>query len=310
MADPKATTTEEQESADDGPSPFQIALGFFILPLLLVIAGVGVFLLFGVLAHDSAPPEEYLSQINGRGINEPWQAAFHLSQQLQFDDSLQGDPEFAARVVRTMERAEDPRVNRFLAIALGRIGHQDAVPALVAQLQAEDAEVRLNSLWALGKIGHDEAAAPVAERLQDRDEAVRTMAGYVLGVLGDPSTREPLEVALNDPVTAVRFNAAVALGLMGDPAALPVLARMIDRDHLAALPEFGPDDRSTTIVAALRALEVLGAGGLEERLRELRDDDPDLQVREAARQVLAAANRSAESATALLTPEPVIHHHE
>jgi HEAT repeat protein len=286
----------------DEPSPFKVALGFFILPLLLVIGGIGVFLLFGVLAHDDVDPADYLPEINGRGINEPWQAAFHLSQQLQFNEELHGDEAFARQVVDALANADadDPRVNRFLAIALGRIGHPVAVPVLMEQLNHPDDEVRVNSLWALGVIGDDQAADAVAGQLQAEADGVRTMAAYVLGTLQSPQAAEALRVALNDPVPSVRWNAAVALGMIEDPAGLEVLERIIDRGYLAEVPGVAENEHSGIMLAALAALEKLGAPGLENLLTNLQDSDSDPRVREAARRVLAAARESSASDLALL----------
>ncbi len=295
--DPETPEAEEPE-----PSPLRIALGFFILPLLLVIGGISVFLMFGVLAHEDVDPADYLQEINGRGINEPWQAAFHLSQQLQFNDELRGDEAFAQEVVDSMEQAGDgdPRVRRFLAIALGRIDHPVAVPVLLAHLDDDDAEVQVNSLWALGSIGDSSSAMAIAGQLQANDDEVRTMAAYVLGVLGDASTAPQLRAVLNDPLPAIRWNAAVALGLMNDDAGAEQLGRMIDRDYLAEVPGVVENDHAPAMLAALAALERLGAAGLDDRLETLQDSDPDPRVRDAARKALAAARGSATNELALL----------
>ncbi len=284
--EPEATESEEAE-----PSPFKIALGFFILPLLLVIGGISVFLMFGVLAHENVDPAEYLPEINGRGINEPWQAAFHLSQQLQFNDELHGDQDFAEQVVDSMEKAEeaDPRIRRFLAIALGRIGHTVAVPTLVGRLADNDTEVRVNALWALGIIGDASAAGPVAEQLAADSADVRTMAAYVLGVFREPATSPQLQVALGDPIPAVRWNSAVALGLMQDASGAALLGQMIDRSYLEGTPGVVASDHATTMLAALVALEQLGPAGLDERLTALQESDPDPRIRDAARKALIAA---------------------
>ena len=300
------TTTPEPEAPESDeaePSPFRVALGFFILPLLLVIGGISIFLMFGVLAHEETDPVEYLQEINGRGINEPWQAAFHLSQQLQFNDELHGDEAFAQQVVDAMAQASDddgdPRVRRFLAVALGRIGHPVAVPTLMEHLSDEDAEVQVNSLWALGSIGDATAATAVADQLQAKDAEVRTMAAYILGVLGEPATAPQLRVVLNDPLPAIRWNAAVALGLMADDAGVDLLGRMIDREYLAEVPGVVVNDHATTMLAALAALEQLGAAGLDDRLTTLQDSDPDPRVRDAARKALAASRASATNELAL-----------
>ena len=295
----EATPLDAPENdAENGeePTPLKVALAFFIVPLLLVIGGVGVFLLFGVLAHETAHPADYLPEINGRGINEPWQAAFHLSQQLQFNEELKGDAEFAAEVIRAMENASDgdPRVRRFLAIALGRIEHVSAVPVLTAHLQDVDPEVRVNSLWGLGALGDPDAAPAAALLLQDEIADVRTMASYVLGALANPATSTALQIALNDPVAAVRFNSAVALGMMGDAAGLDLLTLMIDREYLASVPGMVDTDQSATLLAALAAIRHLGSPNLASQLARVRDTDPDTRVREAAREALMAV-RSADA---------------
>ena len=130
------------------------------------------------------------------------------------------------------------------------------------------------------------------------------MAAYVLGVLEDPSAERPLRVALNDSVPAVRWNAAVALAMLGHGGGVETLRRMIDRQHLSSVPGINSQDHSTTMLAALRALERLGAGGFEDKLTDLRDTDPDLRVREAARRVLSAPQGSmTRDASTLLAQE-------
>ena len=42
---------ERQEDSGE-PSPLRVALGFFILPMLLVFGAIGVFLLFGFIANE------------------------------------------------------------------------------------------------------------------------------------------------------------------------------------------------------------------------------------------------------------------
>jgi len=306
MTDPNVPESSETLDDTDEPSPFRIALGFFILPLLMVAAGIGLFMMFGVLAHDNADPGDYLPALSGNGINEPWQAAFHLSQQLQYNEQLIGDAEFTGQVVDALQRADggDPRVRRFLSIALGRLEHPSAVPVLMTTTRDEDSETRVNATWALGVIGDPSAATAIVELLDDDVPAVRTMAAYVLGVLANPTAERPLRIALNDTVPAVRWNAAVALAMLGHDGGLETLQRMIDRDHLSSVPGVNAQDHGTTMLAALRAMERLGAGGFEDKLTDLRDTDPDLRIREAARRVLSARQGSvARDVSTLLAQE-------
>jgi HEAT repeat protein len=284
---------DRPEDSEDSPSPLRVALGFFILPMLLVAGAVTVFLLFGLIAHEDKSIDEYLAEVTGGGINEPWQGAFGLANKLVQDESLQGDPAIARRIAAALEHANagDPQVRTFLLLALGRVGHPDSIPVLVGYLDDPDADARLKTLWSIGNIGAPAAGAStpaVIERLRrDDDPGVRGYSAYVLGTLDDGRAVEPLEVALNDSVGQVRFNAAVALARLGSDAGMPELRRMIDREYLAG-SELNPQQQQDAIVAAVQAFALLRAPDVQDDLGNLRDNDPDARVREAARAALAA----------------------
>jgi len=288
------TTAAEPEGSEETAesSRFQVAMGFFILPLLLVVGAIAVFLLFGVIAHEDKPAGEYLAEVTGGGINEPWQAAFHLAQMLAVDDSLRGDENTANAIARALEHhnAEDPQVRQFLVLALGSVGHPSSVAVLVPLLDDDDADVRLKALMALGSIGAPAAskAAPgVADLLDDEDVGIRTYAAYLLGMLEDEAAVGSLRVALNDAAFQVRGNAAVALARLGDDAGLGELRKMIDRTYLGNNPDLSPQQQQDAMIAAIQALGLLDARETEEELQEVHDNDPDLRVRETARLVLA-----------------------
>lgn len=289
---------QRPDEDEDSPSPLRVALGFFILPMLLVIGAVGVFLLFGLIAHEDKSVEEYLAEVTGGGINEPWQGAFGLANKLAQDDSLQGDPALARLIANTLDHpnAADPQVRTFLLLALGRVGHTDSVPLLVEYLDDPDADVRLKTLWSIGNIGAPAAsqtAGAVSGRLADDEDAgVRAYSAYVLGTLDDQSAVVPLEVALNDAAITVRFNAAVALARLGDDAGMEELRRMIDREYLVSIGDLNPQQQQDTMVAAMQSFVMLQRPDVQDELTELRDNDPDARVRETARSALASLYRS------------------
>ncbi len=288
------TTAPEPEGSEETAesSRLQVAMGFFILPLLIVVGGIAVFLLFGVIAHENKPAGEYLAEVTGGGINEPWQAAFHLAQMLAVDDSLRGDEDTANAIARALQHrnAEDPQVRQFLVLALGSVGHSSSVTVLVPILEDADADVRLRALMAVGSIGTPAASAAVpavADLLDDEDVGIRTYAAYLLGTLEETFAVGSLTVALNDPAFQVRGNAAVALARLGDDAGLDELRRMIDRTYLGANPDLSPQQQQDAMIAAIQALGLLNARETEEQLQDVHDNDPDLRVRETARLVLA-----------------------
>ncbi len=273
-------------------SRLQVAMGFFILPLLIALGAVAVFLLFGVIAHEDKPAAEYLAEVTGGGINEPWQAAFHLAQMLAVDDSLRGDEDTANAIARALEHrnAENPQVRQFLVLALGSVGHPSSVEVLVPLLDDEDSDVRLKALMALGNIGApaSSAAVPeVADLLDDEDVGIRTYAAYLLGMLEDEAAVGSLTVALNDAAFPVRGNAAVALARLGNDAGLDELRKMIDRTYLGDHPDLSPQQQQDAMIAAIQALGIIDAREAREQLQNVHENDPDLRVRETARLVLA-----------------------
>ncbi|MGD8328638.1 MAG: HEAT repeat domain-containing protein [Acidobacteriota bacterium] len=290
---------ERPEETDDSANPLRVALGFFIFPMLLVIGAVGVFLLFGLIAHEDKTAQEYLAEVTGGGINEPWQGAFGLANLLAQDDSLRGDPAIAQLIANALDHpnAEDPQVRTFLLLALGRVGDPDSIPLLTGYLDDPDADVRLKTLWAIGNIGAPAAQQSVpqlVERLTDEDAAVRGYSAYVLGTLDDQRAVDPLEVALNDPVGQVRFNAAVALARLGSDAGMEELHRMIDRKYLVDSGELNAQQQQDAMVAAIQALTMLRAMDVRDELNDLLENDPDARVREAARAALASIYRSSQ----------------
>ncbi len=290
---------ERPEDGDDSASSLRVALGFFIVPMLLVFAAVGVFLLFGLIAHEDKSVDEYLAEVTGGGINEPWQGAFGLANKLVQDESLHGDPAIAQRIADTLEspNAEaDPQVRAYLLLALGRIGHESSIPVLIEHLGDPDADVRLKSLWSLGNIGaagESDTSEAVAAMLDDEDEGVRGYAAYVLGTLGNPTSGSALEIALNDPAGQVRWNAAVALARLGSDAGREELRRMIDRDYLIGNGELNAQQQQDAMVAAIQAITMLQLQDFQDELSNIRDNDPDARVRETARAALVSLGRLA-----------------
>lgn len=291
------TALDDVEHPEDSaePSGLQIALGFFILPMLLVFGAIGVFLLFGLIAHEDKTVDEYLAEVTGGGINEPWQGAFGLANKLARDESLHDDPVVARHIADALDRpsAQDPQVRTFLLLALGSVGHESSVSVVVEYLDDPDATVRLNAIASISNIGvpaATAAAAQVAELLSDDDQAVRGYSAYVLGTLENPDAINPLEVALNDQAGQVRWNAAVALARLGNDAGLVELRHMIDRDYLVATGELDLQQQQDAMLAAIQAFAMIGVDSAVGELNDVRDNDPDLRVREAARIALSSAH--------------------
>src|SRR5712691_4962544 len=143
-------------------TPF-LVLQFFIFPLAIVAVCVTVFVIFGLIASEGKGPRQYLDEVRTGSANRRWQAAFELTKVLQaHKDPALKDPRFVDEAVRTFRESasDDPRVRRYLALALGRLGDRRAVPALLLAAKDSapdgahpDPETQIYAVWALGAIG-------------------------------------------------------------------------------------------------------------------------------------------------------------
>lgn len=295
--EPLAGTAASEEPPVRQSTPF-LVLQFFIFPLSIVAVCVAVFVVFGMIASEGKGAREHLADVRTGGANRRWQAAFELAKLLQAGkDPALTDPAFTGEVSKVFEEAsgDDPRVRRYLALALGRIGDRRAVPALLkavddagAEGSRADPETQVYAVWALGVIGDPQAVPRLVALARSDDAGLRKAAVHALGAFASEASREALVTALSDPVTDVRWNAAVALARRRDPGAVPVLLGMMDRGELAGVPGLTDEQRSEAMVQAVEAAAVLHEARLDEAIRRLRDSDPDLKVRQAAHAVMAS----------------------
>ncbi len=86
-------------------------------------------------------------------------------------------------------------------------------PDLVLLLNDTEARTRRRAAIAIGRVGLPEAVPALVKVMQaDADPEVRQMAAFALGLIGDQSAVEPLRAALADPLPLVAGRAAEALG--------------------------------------------------------------------------------------------------
>jgi HEAT repeat protein len=195
------------------------------------------------------------------------------------------------------------------AKALGLIGAEDAVPALIKQLADPNSTVRLRVVRALSRIGDARAARPLAKLLaSEEDDAVREETAGGLGTQGlvGPAVVDACVRALSDESRSVRSRAARALGRLASPrGALPLVGALGDgywsvrRDAENSIMNLGPRAVPPLIdalgskkpVVRLRASRILGAIGdrrARSPIRKLLDQESNDEVKEAARLALAA----------------------
>ena len=287
-----APPSADDELTEDPRGAGKLIARFFLLPLTVVVAAVGIFLVFNYMTFERRGPRDYLQEVRGGTANRRWQAAFELSRSL---GNLPPE-ERAALCVQTLrvfetlspKRPDDLLVRRYLVLVLGRLGEPAAVPALLQAAKADDSDTRLYAVWALGKIGGSSGFETVLESSQSEDPGARKMAAYVLGALGDKRAVPRLQVLAEDRVADVRWNAAIALGSLGDPSGLAVLRAMLDRADLARQAELSSEQSEAAMSNAMKALVLLHDVESLPALDRLAREDPNLRVRDAARKAADA----------------------
>jgi hypothetical protein len=290
----------EDSSSEGPPSPEEeapasgrgTAFRFFLLPLLVVGTAVAVFWIFSRMTFERRSPADYLEEVRGGTANRRWQAAFELSRSLPNLEPPEREA-LAAETLRIFKalsptRPDDVPVRRYLVLVLGKLSDPAALEPLLAATRDPDEDTRLYAVWALGKLGDARALPAVTEASLSEDAGMRKMAAYVLGQLHDKSAAPRLEVLLGDPIADVRWNAAIALASLGDGAGLPVLRSMIDREALGRQASLTADQAETAMVGAAKALAMLRDPESRPLLEKAAKEDPNLRVRAAARDALAA----------------------
>ena len=288
----------EREDATRNPlvAAPALAVQFFLIPLAVVGIAVMVYVGFRALLTDRRTAQDYLAEVRNGGSDRRWPAAYELSR-LMADPKVRADPALAPELVKAFDDTpdSDPRVKRYLALAIGRLDPPlpaRAVERLTGALESADDETRISAIWALGSSG-DASVVPRLISLYDSpDQGVRKMAVYALGALPGEAQLATLRTALQDPVHDVRWNAAVALARKGSHDGVPVLQQMLDREYVehavtrAVRQDEDADPIADVMISGLRAAATLKDEALKPSVTSLSRTDRSMRVRQAALEAL------------------------
>ena len=292
-----------------------LAVQFFLIPLVVVGVMVLVYVGFRSMLGESRTARDYLAEVQNGGTHRRWPAAYELSRMMD-DPKVRADRALAPALVNAFERAkdDDPRIRRYLALAIGRLDPPlptGAIKVLLESLDEPDqvpnqdlmsrlsgwsgtaaGEVRISAIWALGSSGDPSVTPRLQALYESPDAGVRKMVVYALGALPGEVQVDTLRGALLDTAPDVRWNAAVALARHGDRQGSGVIRQMIDRAYVeqAVKRDVGQDEDRDPIadvmISGLRAAAVLKDGTLREPITVLSQQDRSMKVRQAALEAL------------------------
>ena len=273
-----------------------LAVQFFLIPLAVVGMVVLFYGGFRMLVTNERTPEEVLNDVRSGGRERRWPAAYELSKLLSNPDIEAAHPGLGEAIVQAFQDSEgdDPRVRRYLALAIGRLKNppEGALDKLVAGLSDPDTETAISVIWALATLGDPSVRDEIHAMYGSADAGVRKMAVYALGALPHDGDASTLRNALDDPEPDVQWNAAVALARLGRSDGLRVLERMLDRAYVernvTRIPTANDalDPVSEVMVIGLRSVGALEAHDLRDAVQVLSEGDENLRVREVALRTL------------------------
>mgnify|MGYP001177512309 FL=1 len=290
---------ERDGQASEVQSVPMLAVQFFLIPLAVVVAVILVYGGFRWLLNDERTPQEYLSDIRVGGRERRWPAAFELSRLMADPEVQAAEPSLGPALVSAFVESEndDPRVRRYLAMAVGQLTQppEDAGASLVDALDDPETETRISVIWALGSLGDSSVIPELSGMYASDDAGIRKMTVYALGALPGDEQIATLRTALNDSVPDVQWNAAVALARHGNTQGVGILGRMMDREYVERVAEptmgVGSDevDRvGEVMISGLNAIAALNANSFRDSVVQLSRQDESLRVRQAAIEALAA----------------------
>ena len=195
----------ERETATRNPlvAAPALAVQFFLIPLAVVGVAVLVYVGFRSLLTDARTAQDYLVEVQTGGSTRRWPAAYELSR-LMNDPAVRADRSLAPALIKAYENSrsdEDPRVRRYLALAIGRLDPplpEQAIADLTAALDDPDSEARITAIWALGSSGDPSVVARLQPLYAAQDAGIRKMVVYALGALPGDALVPTLRTALRD----------------------------------------------------------------------------------------------------------------
>jgi HEAT repeat protein len=243
-------------------------------------------------------------------------------------------PESIDPLAAALREDQAPQVRIAAAEALGSVGGRRVVSILAPFVEARDRDIARGALVALGQVGHPDAVGPILHALKSEDFAQRLDAVRAMSARRDNQAAEVLQwIAATDTNEAVVENAIEELfkmattesiaallrlasdrrlreravsaisrlgpqhlqyikaGLSGPQletsrAAVEVLARMKHPEASEALRSALDDERKDVRLSALLALQRLGSLISDKKVWNMAQNDSDPGVREAAQQAL------------------------
>ena len=262
---------------------------FFVVPFIIAIFAVIIFLIARIMTAEPNTARDYLEDVKIGGTTKRWQGAFELSKILSNPDMVPKDQLFVQEMISAFNYAEhdrDARIRQYLAIAMGATGDIRYLETLLNALDESETEVTKASSFALGNIGDRRAVDKLIGLLDSASPQIRLQAVIALGKIGDPNAIPELKKMLMDLEPNVKWDAAIALAKQKDGSGKRILLDLLDRKYLDSFPNIDEIEQVQVLMVVINIVPLLNDSDFKDPLTQLKNNDSNLKVREAARKAL------------------------
>ena len=157
---------------------------------------------------------------------------------------------------------------------------------LEKSLNNEDEEILSAAIFSLGLIGDQNSLENLLQLYKHPSARVRHQLAVALGNYNDERSRKLLYKLLNDLEPNVRWDAAISLAKQNDNKGRRIILDLMDRNYLDSFPNVDQIEQNQAIFAAIAASEKILDNEINEVLIDLMNNDINMKVRQAARNVL------------------------
>jgi HEAT repeat protein len=280
------------------PAGNNTVLRLFGIPAVVTIVAIGVYFLFGMIAHERQSVQGYLEKIQSAKGNRKWQAAFDLSRFIDGKDSEAMSLSDQYKLFEVYKNTtNEPKLEKFLVISLGKLKTDKALPLIIERMGSEkEVEVLIYSIWAISQYQRPETLDPISNHLKHEDSEVRKMAvysaGYLMEILEDSGINkkpylDKFTGLLSDEDISVRLNSAVALVRNGDRRADELLGSILTwpiKDEQFSVME--PGELEKAQFSALQAVGKNSAENFKNQIEVLAKSSNSMSVRNLAISIL------------------------
>ena len=277
----------------------------FLIPALIVAAVIGVWLLFGKLAHEETNWQQLVVELGSSNEHRRWRAALGLAQVLRNQeiapnengDRLAEQPQVAEALTSLLKESlssnstldDDIKHQEFLTRTLGALDADDLVLPVLAKAMSADRnqEVRKSGLMSLAMISgrHFESVgrSMAADTDDDSPETLTLAEPLAEPTISDKDVLAELKKAAQDEDPGIRHLAAYCLALVSGPDSISQLKVMLlDGDAMARANAAVGLSRNGSVAGVDALIKLIEDGAQEpnrEAFQKLTQQDQQLELR-------------------------------